>query len=297
MSLSSFKQKGKKAAASGELHLPQLSEQDFRKLKDLIEAACGIRMPPSKRTMLAARLRKRLMRLGISSYGEYYAYLLSREGKEREFAAMIDAVTTNKTDFFREPQHFELLSRRILPELRAKLSRRVEVWSAGCASGQEPYTLAMVLEEFRREHPGFDYALLGTDICTAALSAAMQGVYPDEYLEPVPAHLKRRYLMRGKGRYQGFHRVVPELRAKVTFRRLNFMDRDYGIDRKMDIIFCRNVIIYFDRATQKRLFDKFRRQFAPGGYLFTGHSESIEGVAPGLERIATAVYRCPISTP
>lgn len=274
-----------------------LSDRDFNRFSAFIYEVCGIKLPPIKKTMLAARLQKRLRRLNISSYRDYFDYVLSPEGQINELCHMIDVVSTNKTDFFREPQHFDVMNQKVLPEFVARCQKRSQphkllVWSAGCSSGQEPYTLAMVLQEFCEKTPQLDYEILATDICTEALATAVEAIYTDEVVAPVPVALRHKYLMKGKGQHKGFHRVVPELRQKVSFQRLNFMDRDFGLKKKMDIIFCRNVIIYFDQATQRSLFEKFYRQFAPGGYLFTGHSESLEAITDRMERVDSAVYKC-----
>ena len=286
-----------RSAATEGAGQPALSDRDFNKFSAFIYEVCGIKLPPIKKTMLSARLQKRLRLLKISSFSDYFDYVLSPEGQANELYHMIDVVSTNKTDFFREPPHFEVMNSRVLPELAARPgdrghNRKLQVWSAGCSTGQEPYTLAMVLQEFCCKHPQLDYEILATDISTQALTAAGEAIYTDEVVAPVPTVLRHKYLMKGKGQQQGFHRVVPELRQKVRFQRLNFMDRDFGLDRKMDIIFCRNVIIYFDRPTQQKLFEKFYRQFTPGGFLFTGHSESLEGITDRMERIDSAVYRC-----
>ncbi|MDH5299442.1 MAG: protein-glutamate O-methyltransferase [Desulfobulbaceae bacterium] len=275
---------------------PALSDRDFKRISSFIYDTCGIKLPPIKKTMLSARLQKRLRQLRMESFAAYFDYVLSPEGQSKELAHMIDVVSTNKTDFFREEKHFEVLNSIVLPDFvnRMKNSSHgvLRVWSAGCSSGEEPYTLAMVLDDFLSRYPRLDYSILATDICTQVLAKAQEAIYANETVAPVPPLLRNKYLMRGKGGYEGFHRVVPELRRKVTFKRLNFMDRDFGIEQKMDVIFCRNVIIYFDRKTQGELFEKFYRQFAPNGYLFTGHSESLEGIVDRVDRVASAVYRC-----
>ena len=275
---------------------PTLSDRDFRKISDYIYDVCGIKLPAIKKTMLSARLHKRLRRLNVHSFSEYFKYVLSPAGQQQELVHMIDAVSTNKTEFFREAKHFDVLTSKVLPEyvnmLRTRPTRKLHVWSAGCSSGEEPYTLAMVLEDFFSKHAALDYAILATDISTRVLNIAKEGIYSDDAVAPVPTLLRHKYLMRGKGKQKGFHRVVPELRNKVKFRRLNFMDRDFGIETPLDIIFCRNVIIYFDRKTQQELFGKFHRQLASHGHLFTGHSESLEGIIDKMERLESAVYRC-----
>jgi chemotaxis protein methyltransferase CheR len=271
-----------------------LSNDDFTRLSGLIYDECGIKMPDVKRTMLEARLGKRLKSLGLHSFGDYCNFLFSREGMERELLPMIDLVTTNKTDFFREAAHFDHMSLKVLPEWLSKgenPDRRLKVWSAGCSTGEEPYTLAMVLNEFALQHPGFDYSILATDISTRVLESAVTAVYDEEKIEPVPQPLKRKYLLRSRERSCGKVRIVPELRAKVRFRRLNFMDADFGIADRFDIIFCRNVVIYFDRPTQVRLLNKFCTHLAADGYVFMGHSETLNGLDVPLVMVHPTVYR------
>lgn len=274
-----------------------LTDREFSKFSAFIYEVCGIKLPPIKKTMLSARLNKRLRHLQISSFSEYLDYVMSPDGEAHELTSMIDVVSTNKTDFFREAKHFDVLTSLVLPEYLARnkssrQNRPLRIWSAGCSSGEEPYTIAMVLDDFCKRNPALDYTILATDINTEVLAHGEQGVYANETVEPVPAAFRNKYLMRGKGSHGGFHRIVPELRRKVTFRRLNFMDKDFKIKEEIDLIFCRNVIIYFDRKTQVELFEKFYRQFARGGYLFTGHSESLEGIIDRMQRVTSAVYRC-----
>ncbi|MFH1019172.1 MAG: protein-glutamate O-methyltransferase [Pseudomonadota bacterium] len=278
------------------VHSPSLSDRDFNRFSAFIYEACGIKLPPIKKTMLSARLQKRLRQLHLDSFSAYLDYVLSPDGQLKELSHMIDVVSTNKTDFFREAKHFDVMTSLVLPDYVQRMTHSahkiLRVWSAGCSSGEEPYTLAMVLDDFFFRYPGLDYAILATDICTEVLAKAEEAIYTDEVVAPVSPVLRNKYLMKGKGAHSGFHRVVPELRHKVVFRRLNFMDRDFGIEQKMDIILCRNVIIYFDRKTQCALFEKFYRHLSPNGYLFTGHSETLEGIGDRMERVAAAVYRC-----
>ncbi|MBE0617407.1 MAG: methyltransferase domain-containing protein, partial [Proteobacteria bacterium] len=201
---------------------------------------------------------------------------------------------TNKTDFFREPQHFEYLVRAALPELvrtGAGLRRPVAVWSAGCSTGEEPYTLAMVLAEVAESLPGVRYLILATDISTAVLHKAQQAVYEEERILPVAAPLRKKYLLRSRDRTRSLVRVAPELRQHVRFRMLNFMDGSFGLRESMDVIFCRNVMIYFDRETQEALLNRFCRHLAPGGYVFLGHSETINGLQVPLTQVAPTIYR------
>lgn len=276
-----------------------LSDKDFNRLSEFIHSECGIKMPPAKKTMLEARLLKRLRSLGMTSFRDYCDYLFSPEGTERELVHMIDMVTTNKTDFFREPSHFDYLTQSALPELMrlpGRGTRRgVMVWSAGCSTGEEPYTLAIVMSEFARACPGFGFSVLATDISTRVLDKAKAAIYEQERIESIPPDLKHRYFLRGKDKSKGLVRVAPELRALVRFRRLNFMDDDFGFREQMDIIFCRNVVIYFDRATQEVLINRFCRHLVPGGYVFMGHSETLHGLDIPLIQVAPTIYRKPVS--
>lgn len=272
-----------------------LSERDFLRLSSLVYNGCGIKMPPQKKVMLEARLRKRLRTLGLGSFREYCDYLFSDEGMERELVLMIDEVTTNKTDFFREPRHFDYLTETALPELiktlGAGVAHELSVWSAGCSTGEEPYTIAMVLNEFRNRRPAFHFRILATDISTKVLERAIRGIYKEEKAETIPPALRKRYLLRSRDRERGLVRIIPELRSQVKFRRLNFMGKDFGMREPMDIIFCRNVIIYFDRPTQERLVNRLCSHLTPGGYLFMGHSETLSGLHVPLVSTGPMIYR------
>lgn len=274
-----------------------LSERDFRRLAEVIYSECGIRMTPHKMVMVEARLRKRLRALGYSNFGDYCAYLFSDDGMEEELVQMINVITTNKTDYFREPRHFEALVQTALPRLAelygAGKRRPVAIWSAGCSTGEEPYTLAMVLSEYALANPGFQYTILATDISTVVLEKARRAVYSADRVEVIPVSLRKKYLLRSKDRSKNTVRVIPGLRSAVSFRRLNFMDHDFGMRELQDIIFCRNVIIYFDRPTQERVLKRLCRHLVPGGYLFMGHSETLSGLNVPLVSEGATIYRKP----
>ena len=276
---------------------PRMSERKYRDFRDFIYAECGINLSPGKKTMLTSRLMKRLRALGMTSFDQYYDYLCDPRCRSEEITKMIDVVTTNKTEFFREANHFDFLLSQALPTLyqsRPLTARnRLNVWSAGCSTGEEPYTLAMVLAEFFKDNKEGNFSMLATDISTKVLTAAKCAIYPKELVESVSPMLKHKYLMRGKGSQTGLYRVVPELRGRVIFQRINLTGSTFGIRSPMDIIFCRNVIIYFDRQTQIILFKKLYNQLSPGGYLFIGHSESLHGVNDQFVPVATCVYRKP----
>lgn len=268
----------------------QLHDLDFQKLRDLIYGACGIHLVPAKKTMVELRLRKRLQALQIMSFREYREYVTGRGG-ERELTAMIDLITTNKTDFFREPGHFEFLTRVALPSLSAGQGRPLRVWSAGCSTGEEPYTLAMVLSEYAEQHPGYQFSILATDISTRVLEKARLGIYGPAEIAAIPPGIQRKHLLRSRDQKNPRARIVPETRALIDFQRLNLMDADFGLAYPLDIIFCRNVVIYFDKQTQEQLVRRFQRNLSPRGYLFMGHSETLHGFDVPLAQVAPTVYR------
>lgn len=281
------------------LYRERLSDRDFNRLGRMIETRYGIKMPPSKKELLEARLRKRLKALQIKTYKEYCDYVLAGTGMNDEIIHMMDVVTTNKTDFFRGPDHFEFLIKNLLPEMISVkgigINKELMVWSAGCSTGEEPYTLAMVLSEFQSRVPGlqFRFTILGTDLSSDALAKAARAVYPEEKAYPVPVPLKHRYLMRSKDREQRLVRVVPELRQHVKFRRLNLLEDDFGMREPIDIVFFRNVMIYFNRSTQQSILSRIIACIRPGGYLFIGHSESLNGLYLPVVHVAPTIYRIP----
>jgi len=273
-------------------HSDSLSPRDLQRLCGLIYEQSGISLSPERKIMLEGRLKRRMTALNLASYREYCKYLFDGGHGGEEMIHLIDAVSTNKTDFFRENEHFDLLVAKVLPELTtgAGSARPLLIWSAGCSTGEEPYTLAIVLSEYERSHPGFRFRLLATDISTAVLAKAKRGVFTSEVVSPVAPELRRKYFMRSRDRESKLVRVVPELRELVEFRRLNLME-EFGMSELADAIFCRNVIIYFDRPTQERLFCKFARQLVKGGYIFVGHSESLHQLDVPLAPVAPALYR------
>ncbi len=268
-----------------------LSQKDLKRLCSLIYERSGINISSEKQTMLEGRLRRRLTALKLGSYGEYCKYLFD-DHDDQELGHLIDAVSTNKTDFFREKEHFDRLVAKALPELMAsnKNSHELFFWSAGCSTGEEPYTLAMVLDDYGRSHAGFRFRVLATDISTVVLEKAKRGVFHSDVLAPVPLEFRRRYFMRSRDRRSQLLRVVPELRETIEFQWLNLMD-EFRLPQLADIIFCRNVVIYFDRPTQEQLFRKMACQLAPGGYIFVGHSESLHHMDVPLAPVAAAIYK------
>jgi len=269
-----------------------LPERDFKRLADFIYTECGIKLPPAKKTMLEARLHKRLRVLEMTSYSDYCDFLFSPRGLESELVSLIDTVTTNTTEFFREPKHFDVLNTMVLPDFLSRhgVGMPLRLWSAGCSTGEEPYTLAMVLAEYARQTNGFQFGILATDISTQVLKRAMNATYALERADSIPLEYKKRYMLKGKNRFQGLARFSRALREHIRFDRLNFME-EFSFDKPMHIIFCRNVIIYFDRKTQEGLLGRFCNCLERGGFLFIGHSESITGMDLPLTPVAPTVYR------
>jgi chemotaxis protein methyltransferase CheR len=269
-----------------------MADKDFRRFSEFIHAECGIKLPLGKKTMVEARLQKRLRLLGMATFREYNEFIFSPSGLAEELSHLIDAITTNTTEFFRESKHFEIMVQAVLPHWVAMrgLTHPLRVWSAGCSSGEEPYTLAMVLSEFAEKTPGFRFSITATDISSQVLEKARRAVYPEDRVAGMSFDLKRKYLLRSKDRQKRLVRIAPDLRERVTFSRLNFME-EFSFKDPMDIIFCRNVMIYFDRATQETLLNKFCRQLRKDGHLFIGHSESLTGMDLPLRQVSPTVYR------
>ncbi|MBF0406315.1 MAG: chemotaxis protein CheR [Candidatus Riflebacteria bacterium] len=272
-----------------------MSEADFRKFSEFILHEAGIQLPITKKILLEGRLQKRMRLLKINSFSAYSEYVFSPDGQISELPHMIDAITTNKTEFFRESDHFTYLTKTVLPELKSDRelgdNRRYFVWSAGCSTGEEPYTLAMVLSEYKKKNPAFDFRILATDICNTVLDKARKGIYDVSKTSTVPMALKKDYMLKSRNPEQKIVRMSPDIRMKVKFAWLNFMAHDYQIREKVDIIFCRNVIIYFSKSDQEQVILRFCNQLIPGGYLFLGHSETLTGVNLPLTQVFPTVYR------
>lgn len=269
-----------------------MSVRVFERMSRFVYEHVGIKLTAAKRIMLEARLQKRLRTLGLESYERYADYLFTEQGQQEELQHFIDVVTTNTTEFFREGRHFELLSGKVLPRWLSQYGsgRSMQLWSAGCSFGMEPYTLAMVLADFAERRPELRFSVLATDISSRALQHAQRAIYEEERVESIPESYRKRFLLRSRERSRRLVRIAPEIRRHVTFQRLNFMET-FAFKNPMDVIFCRNVIIYFDKPTQEGLFARLCDCLRPGGYLFIGHSESLTGMSLPLEPQAPTVYR------
>ncbi|MEH3124209.1 MAG: chemotaxis protein CheR [Sphingomonas phyllosphaerae] len=279
------------AAALAAMAEDTLSRRDFERISRYIYQQAGIRLPPAKLTMIEGRLRRRVRATRRATLNDYCAWLFDGDHLDGEKEHLLNAVTTNKTDFFREPKHFDYLQQQALPAMRAEGRQRLRVWSAACSTGAEPYTIAMLLDTYAREHGGPDYGILATDLDTEVLAVARRGIYPSVLLDPVPPALRGRYVLRPRDAARDEVRIAPELRAAVGFARMNLMDDHYPVGAPMDIIFCRNVLIYFDKATQQAVVRRLVSCLRPGGLLFLGHSETITGFDLPLTAVANTVFQ------
>jgi len=282
-----------------------MSDKTFLRFSAFIRAELGIRMPLAKKTMFRARLQKRLRVLRMNTFDDYYEYVFSPQGMKDELPHMIDVSTTHKTGFFREPQHFEYLNQVILPAFLIGngngngngngddpgIEKQLRVWCAGCSTGEEPYTLAMVLSEFVEQHSKFQYSIFATDVSRPVLEKGKLGIYHQEQVEPIPMELRKKYLLQAKDENQQLVRIVPELRSRMTFRQINLNAKDFKIRKNLDMIFCRNVIIYFDRATQQAILRRLCNHLKPGGYLFIGHAEALNGLDLPLTQVMHTLYQ------
>ena len=269
----------------------RLNRRNFEALSRYIYDYSGIKMPESKITMLEGRLRRRLRATGIGTLDAYCEFLFKKDGIASESIYLIDAVTTNKTDFFREPKHFEFMQRSGLRDMVNAGHKRLRIWSSACSTGAEPYTIAMVLQEFVESNREIDYSILATDLSTEVLQAAKRGVYPRDMVMPVPSSMQQKYVMMPRDKTRGDIRIIPKLRAKIGFARLNLMDASYPVGEPMQMIFCRNVLIYFDKQTQAKVLTRLCECLVPGGYLFVGHSESVTGIPLPVKQVANTVFR------
>lgn len=268
-----------------------LTSRNFDALSRYIYDYSGIKMPVTKLTMLEGRLRRRLRATGIANFNDYCDYLFKHGGIDKEAIFLIDAVTTNKTDFFREPKHFDYMAQIALPELVAAGHKRLRLWSAACSIGAEPYTMAMVMQDFIEDTSGLDYRILATDLSTDVLQAARRGVYPRDMVLPVPADMQRRHVMASRHAGRSEVRIHPRLRSTVGFARLNLMDSAYKVGDPMHMIFCRNVLIYFDKPTQAKVLSRLCDCLLPGGLLYVGHSETVTGITLPVRQVANTIFK------
>lgn len=264
------------------------TEQDFKRVRTLVYDFAGIDLSESKRNLVYNRLAKRIRFLGLDSFKDYLDFV-EAQGEE-EFVTLINAITTNLTFFFRENHHFEYLAQTVIPQLLKKnaASKKIRIWSAGCSTGEEPYSIAVVLKE--TVPAGWDAKVIATDLDTNVLDTGRAGVYALDRLKGVEQSRVKRWFMKGKGANEGLVRVKPELQEMIKFGQVNLM-QDWPIKSPVDVIFCRNVVIYFDKPTQTRLFNRYADLLAHEGHLFIGHSESLNKVTDRFELLGQTIYR------
>ena len=274
-----------------------ISEDDFQAFQHLIYTETGIALNDSKRCLLSSRLAKRLRALQLNDYLEYYEYILRRDADGTEMQEMINCITTNKTDFLRESHHFEFLTSKLFPAVARKAAtggpRKLRIWCAASSHGHEPYSLAMTVREFSAFDASWDVKLLASDIDTNVLTRAAEGVFDVEDLAPVGDLRTRRYFDRGTGSFAGKVRAKRALRDLLTFRQINLIEDTWQINAKFDVIFCRNVMIYFDLPTQRKVVEHLTRYLKPGGYLMLGHSESIQWTPNPLRSLGHTMFQLP----
>jgi len=269
-----------------------VSGKAYRILTDLVYEHSRIRLGAEKQTLLANRLQKRLRTLGLTSYDDYCAVLQSNGGVQ-EIEELVDLISTNHTRFFREPNHFSFLANRVLPALVPRLitsGSTLRLWSAAASSGEEPYTIAIVVAEHSRTCPSLDWQITASDISRRMLGHAQKGIYQIDSLESVPPELLRRYFQKGIGVRAGACRIKREIQEHVRFERINLFQAEYPMLPKQHVIFCRNVMIYFDLPSRAAAVQRLIRQLSPGGYLVVGNSESLLGINHGLQQIQQGIY-------
>ena len=269
----------------------ELTESQFNKISDLVKRLCGINLHDGKKDLVKARLSKRLRSLGLQSFEQYMDYIAGAQGPA-EISAMLDALSTNLTFFFREGKHFDFLRQSVIPELvrTHQNNRQLRFWSAGCSSGEEPYSIGITLAEEIGDLPRWDVKILATDLSTRVLSAARRGQYTPERFRETPPRIVQEFFNIAGVQPHRVHEVKDSIKRLVHFARLNLMER-WPMRGPFDVIFCRNVMIYFDKATQGQLVDRFWSLLAPGGVLFIGHSESLTGVQHKFRYVEPTVYR------
>ena len=273
--------------------LAALSNAEFHRFQEMILREAGINLNQSKRALVESRVARRLRSLEYQTYGQYLTFLEGQPLNSAEWQEMINCITTNKTDFFRENHHFEFLRNRVVPEARARAaqgdSKQLRIWSAACSTGEEPYSIAITLREAFGADRSWDVKILASDIDTNVLAVGEAGIFAPERFQGVPEPIKRRYFLRRKD--DGALMAKDDLKSLIRFRRINFVDPAWPIRTAFDVIFCRNVIIYFNRATQERLFERLVQYLKPTGYLLVGHSENLHWMNTRLVPVQNTVYR------
>ena len=267
-----------------------ITADEFHRFQELVYQQAGIALSDNKKSLIVSRLSKRLRELELPTFQSYYEYVVQSQDEE-ELTQLLDLISTNKTDFFREPTHFEFLKNQVIPTLVH--TKHIRIWSAASSTGEEPYTIAMTVYDAVENPEQWNIKILASDISTRVLAAAAKGIYEEERIKDLPKALISRHFLRGKEQQEGYVKVKPHLSKMVVYRRINLMEDRYPIRSSLDVIFCRNVMIYFDQQTQAALMAKFNRYLKPGGYLFIGHSESLQWVDHPFEYVGPTIYQKP----
>lgn len=270
-----------------------ITDKEFFRFSRVIEESSGIKLGVHKKELFKNRLYRRLNLLGLASFSEYFRYVTEIDKTGHELTQMVTAISTNVTFFFREEDHFIYLKNRVIPELLGRKTKtgekKIRCWSAGCSTGEEPYSISITIHESLNTNE-WDVNILATDVSTRVLDVARKGIYKIKALDDLPSQLIKRNFYRGVGDYDGHVMVKERLKEMVRISYLNLMDRSFSFKDRFDFIFCRNVMIYFDKPTQKELLCKFHRHLDDGGHLFLGHSEGLTGTHSGFKYVAPAVY-------
>ncbi|HZL08434.1 MAG TPA: CheR family methyltransferase [Prolixibacteraceae bacterium] len=275
------------------MEFKQLSDELFLQLGKMITERYGIKMPPDKKIMFQARLQRRLRELDIHSFDDYVLKLLSDQGESSEFSLLADYISTNKTEFFRENDHFNFMTNQFLPDFMNKGQHQphLKIWSAGCSSGQEAYSIGITLEEFMRmKRVMFDYSIVATDISVRMLKSAKDAIYPMSQVDNLTLDIKLLYFLKSKSMKDPKVRLVNAIREKVRVAYLNLMDDSYPLNVLFDVVFLRNTLIYFSHEIQMKVLTKVLGSLNTGGYLFIGHSESLINMRLPIQSIAPSVY-------
>jgi chemotaxis protein methyltransferase CheR len=272
-------------------HRP-LTDREFLMYQKLVHRETGIFLPETKKALVVSRLSRRLRHLELTTFGAYFEAV---ERDPAEKTVMLDSICTNETRFFREPRQFEFLENEVLPRWKdagdqGLIPKRLRVWSAACSTGEEPYSLAMLLSTFFPVSEGWVVEILASDISTKVLQQAIDGTWPIQRADDIPTDYRRAYMLRGLRTEEGKMKAQPNIRSLITFRQINLNDETYPVEGSFDLIFCRNVLIYFNRETKASVVDKLTRHLSPTGILFLGHSETLQGAAHPLKHVGPTAY-------
>jgi len=269
--------------------IQDISDNNFRRFSKLIHESCGINLHDGKKELVRARLGKRMREIGCNSFNKYF-HIINDDPTGEELVKMLDAVSTNLTSFFREEKHFQFMKEKVFPSYKKNKSEKLRFWSAGCSSGEEPYSLAIWLRENLSDNNSTDIKIIATDISTKVLSMADRGVYPTKTIEKIPKYQLRKYFQCGVNSQKGFYRVKQEIKDLVEFRRQNLM-ASFNFGFRFDVIFCRNVMIYFNKESREVLIRRATDCLREGGYLMVGHAESLTAIEHRLKYVQPSVYQ------